>query len=323
MSAGLPGELIRLGQVTGHVEGNGLTSALIYPVPRDLAGGLGWFGTYRDTLLAGLRTYGAIMLRGLPADPGFLADVVEIIGGQLAAYTERSTPRTEIAPHVYTSTEYPADQAIPMHNENSYSDTWPGTLFFLCQTPAESGGATPIADSRAVLRLIPAEVKQRFADGVLYTRSFREGLGLSWQEAFQTTSRETAEAYCVQHNQEFQWIGDDLRTRHIRPAWQREPHTGSQVWFNQANLFHVSSLDEEIQEVLVAEYGLAALPRNAYLGDGSPIQLADLDAISTAYAEASLVLPYQPGDIFMIDNMLTAHGRQAYRGPRRVLVAMC
>jgi alpha-ketoglutarate-dependent taurine dioxygenase len=323
MDAGLPGELGRLGPVTGQLAGNGLTSALIYSVPQDPAGALGWFGTYRDVLLAGLRTYGAILLRGLPVEPGFFAGVVEIIGGQLAAYTERSTPRTEIAPHVYTSTEYPADQAIPMHNENSYSDTWPATLFFLCQTPAESGGATPIADSRAVLRLIPGEVKERFADGVLYTRSFREGLGLSWQEAFQTTSRETVEVYCVRHNQEFEWIGDELRTRHIRPAWQREPHTGSQVWFNQANLFHVSSLDEEIREVLVAEYGLTGLPRNAYLRDGSPIPAADLDAISAAYDQASLILPYQQGDIFMIDNMLTAHGRQAYRGPRRVLVAMC
>jgi hypothetical protein len=131
------------------------------------------------------------------------------------------------------------------------------------------------------------------------------------------------EAYCVSHNQEFEWTNDGLRTRHIRPAWQREPRTGALVWFNQANLFHISALDDEIREVLLSEYGLMGLPRNAYLGSGAPIAADDLQAINDAYRQASLVLPYREGDILVITNMLIAHGREAYRGSRRVLVAMC
>ncbi|WP_254896579.1 TauD/TfdA family dioxygenase, partial [Amycolatopsis sp. Hca4] len=89
----------------------------------------------------------------------------------------RSTPRSNVAGNIYTSTEYPPAESIPMHNENSYSASWPARLFFLCDTAAETGGATPIADSRAVYRLLPEDLRERFAGGVTYTRAFREGSG--------------------------------------------------------------------------------------------------------------------------------------------------
>ena len=50
------------------------------------------------------------------------------------------------------------------------------------------------------------------------------------------------------------------------------------VWFNQAHLFHVSSLQPEIREALLAAAG-GDPPRNAYYGDGSPIDDRDLDQI--------------------------------------------
>jgi alpha-ketoglutarate-dependent taurine dioxygenase len=323
MQGDLPRELITLGPVTGHLEGNDFTAAIVYLVNQHVTDHRAWVAEHKQRLHIGLRVHGAIMLRGLPTDLQLFTDIVKLIGGEPLPYTERSTPRTEVGENVYTSTEYPSDQPIPMHNENSYSDTWPSILFFLCQTAAETGGATPIADSRSVFGLIPAEVRQRFAGGVLYARSFRDGIGLSWQEAFQTASRAEVEAYCILHNQELEWTNDGLRTRHIRPAWQREPQTGAQVWFNQTNLFHVSALDDEIREVLLSEYGLNGLPRNAYLANGAPILADDLKAINSAYRQASLVLPYRQGDVLVITNMLIAHGREAYRGRRKVLVAMC
>jgi len=165
-------------------------------------------------------------------------------------------------------------------------------------------------------------VRDRFADGIRYARTYREDLGLSWQEAFQTHSRDEAEKYCIRHNQRFEWAGLVLRTRHVEPAWRREPKTGALVWFNQAHLFHISALDEEVREALLLTYEQADLPRNAYLGDGRPIPPGDLAAIDAAYARCELVLPWEAGSLLMIDNMLMAHGRMPYRGRRRVLVAM-
>jgi alpha-ketoglutarate-dependent taurine dioxygenase len=94
------------------------------------------------------------------------------------------------------------------------------------------------------------------------------------------------------------------------------------VWFNQAHLFHISTLEPELREVLRETYGEDGLPRNAHLGDGGPIPDADLTAIRAAYARASLVLPWRPGDVMLVDNLLMAHGREPFTGDRRILVAM-
>ncbi|MDT7805436.1 MAG: hypothetical protein QOI78_8869 [Actinomycetota bacterium] len=301
----------------GQLEGNEHTRIAVHQVP-DLA----WVEAHLPQLQAHLRDHGAILLRGLPVDLDLFNRVTETIGGALLTYTERSTPRSAVAGNIYTSTEYPPAESIPMHNENSYSANWPARLFFLCDTAAATGGATPIADSRAMFRRLPEDLRQRFAGGVTYTRAFREGLGLTWQEAFQTDDRAVVEQYCARNGQTLEWTDEGLRTRHVRPSFADEPHTGETVWFNQANLFHVSSLGEEVSEALLELYPEADLPRNAYFADGRPIPDADLEKIREVYDEVSYAFPWQAGDVMVINNMLHAHGREPFTGKRRILVAM-
>jgi alpha-ketoglutarate-dependent taurine dioxygenase len=35
-----------------------------------------------------------------------------------------------------------------------------------------------------------------------------------------------------------------------------------------------------------------------------------------------VAFPWQKGDILMVDNMLAAHGREPFTGPRKIMVAM-
>ncbi len=35
-----------------------------------------------------------------------------------------------------------------------------------------------------------------------------------------------------------------------------------------------------------------------------------------------IVFPWRTGDVLMLDNMLTAHARDPFEGPRKVVVAM-
>jgi alpha-ketoglutarate-dependent taurine dioxygenase len=239
-------------------------------------------------------------------------------------YDERSTPRREVEGKVYTSTEYPADQHIPMHNELSYASHWPQKIWFFCLEPPEEGGATPIADSRLVYRSIAPVVRQRFAEkGVMYVRNFGHGLGLSWQEVFQTDDPAALEGYCREAGIEVEWrSGDRLRTRSVRPAVARHPRTGEELWFNQAHLHHVSSLPAAVRESLLEVVAEEELPFNTFYGDGTEIGEAELDEVRCAYAEASIRFPWQGGDILMIDNLLVAHGRDPYTGPRKILVTM-
>jgi hypothetical protein len=243
--------------------------------------------------------------------------------GEMLTYSEPSSPRTEVASQVYTSTDYPADQSIQMHNEMSYSHRWPAKVFFFCAQPAERGGATPMANGHEVWQRIPPPIRDEFeAKRVMYTRNFGHGLDLSWQHVFNTTSRDAVESYCRDSGISCEWRGDRLRTRQVRQASITHPATGRQVWFNQAHAFHASCLAPVVREALRREMSEDEFPRNAFYGDGSPIEDAVIAEIREVYARASVAFDWQAGDLLLVDNLLVAHGREPFAGRRRILVAM-
>jgi alpha-ketoglutarate-dependent taurine dioxygenase len=242
----------------------------------------------------------------------------------LLEYKERSTPRTAIGKYVYTSTEYPSEQSIALHNEFSYGMSWPMRICFFCLEAPLTGGETPIADCRKVYELLDPEIRGRFIEKqVMYARNYGSKIDLSWQTAFQTTDRAEVEEYCRNAPIDFEWLdGDRLRTRQVRESVATHPKTREVVWFNQAHLFHMSNLDDDIRESLEATFDAQELPRNAYYGDGSAIENWELDLVREAFAKATVLFRWQAGDVLVLDNMLVAHGRTPYTGDRKILVAM-
>lgn len=272
-----------------------------------------------------LKERGAVLLRGFGAlDAPGLGELATIHAGALREYDNRSTPRTQVSGRVFTSTEYPADQTIPMHNEMSYTDAWPALLFLACVLPSETGGETPLADSARVYARIPPGIRARFErDGVMYVRNFGQGLDLSWQEVFQTSDRAQVDAYCKAHGIAAEWLGGErLRTRHVVQASLQCNANGERVWFNQGHLFHVSSLPPDVERELRADFAEDELPRNAMHGDGTPFEAEELAAIRAAYTAEEIATPWQAGDVIIVDNEQFAHGRRPYTGPRSILVAM-
>lgn len=284
-----------------------------------------WIGPSRERVEGWLHERGGVLFRGfsMPDEARFQA-FVEASAGKLLEYKYRSTPRTQLSGRIYTSTEYPADQSIPMHNEMSYSAKWPMKIAFCCVQPAAEGGETPIADSRLVYQRIDPEVREEFARrGVMYVRNYGEGLDLTWQDVFQTGDREQVEAFCRESGIELEWRGEErLTTRQVCQGVAEHPVTGAMVWFNQAHLFHVSSLDPSAREVLVSAFGEGGVPRTAFYGDGTTIPDAALDHVRAVYSEVSVAFPWQRGDVLLLDNMLVAHGRRPYGGARRIVVGM-
>lgn len=268
---------------------------------------------------------GALLFRGFSdGSAQDFEDFVRIVTPELLTYEFGSTPRSEIAGRIYTSTEYPAHQHIPLHNEQSYTSEWPLKIWFFCARAAEAGGATPLADSRAVLQAISPRIRERFAaKRVMYVRNYGNGLDLPWQKVFGTSERSEVERFCGQMGIDCEWKEDgELRTRQVCQAMAEHPVSRERVWFNQAHLFHVSNLEPAVREGLLAALDEEELPRNAYYGDGSPIEDSVLEAVRAAYQACTVEFPWQTGDVLLLDNMLVAHGRSPYRGPRKILVAM-
>ncbi len=297
-------------------------------VVRPAVKGLGlakWAASNSSFIESYLTRNGAILFRdfGL-AEVAEFEELIEAVSGPLLDYSYRSTPRTIISGKIYSSTEYPSHQSIPLHNENSYSLRWPMKIWFFSQQVAEQGGETPIADSRKIYHAIPEEVRDCFIrKGLVYARNYGTGLDLPWQDVFQTSSRAVVESYCRQSEMDFEWLGDDqLRTRQRCQVVERHPATGEMVWFNQAHLFHVSRLPAEVRDWLLTAFGEENLPRNVYFADGSAIDPAMLDEVSRACESQAVVFPWNPGDVLLLDNMLAAHGRKPFSGKRTVVVGM-
>lgn len=245
-------------------------------------------------------------------------------GHPLLNYEFGSTPRTNVTQGVYTSTEYPPHQKIPLHNEQAYTREWPMKIWFYSMVAAETGGETPIADSREVFRRIDPRIHERFTrHGLMYVRNFGNGLDVPWEQVFNSDDPAVVEAYCQRHRIACEWKEDgELRTRQVCQAVARHPRTGEDVWFNQAHLFHVSNLPPEVRESLLEIVEEEDLPRNVYYGDGSPIEDAILDEVRGVLDDCTIAFPWQEGDVMMLDNMLAAHARSRFTGTRKVIVAM-
>lgn len=284
-----------------------------------------WAANNRNYIHAHLLQHGGLLFRNFNlTGAAEFEQFLQNDSGELLAYSYRSSPRTPVSGRIYTSTEYPADRSIPLHNENAYSRTWPMKIAFYCVQPALQGGETPIADSHRVFAQIDPTLREQFGQKkVMYVRNYRRGLDLPWQNVFQTEDKSVVEDYCRKASIEFEWKkGDELRTRQICQAIATHPQTGKTVWFNQAHAFHVSSLDPAFRQSLLESFAETELPRNVYYGDGTPIEDAVIDEIRRIYQQETVIFSWQAGDVLLLDNMLVAHGRTPFRGGRRILVGM-
>ena len=284
-----------------------------------------WAMAQRSLVGDHLLGFGALLFRGFRVDlQDGVGRLLTAIGGTPMPYLERSTPRQKVADKIYTSTEYPGDQRILPHNENSYAHIWPQHIGFHCMVPALEGGETTVVDCRRVLDSIDPGIRQQFAERrIRYVRNFGGGLGLSWQETFGTMSRSDVEEFSRSAGYELEWQRDDgLCTRRNAPGIVLHPTTREPLWFNHAMLFNIAVLAPETRDALLAERGQDRLPNNTYFEDGATIPADVIQHVKQAYDRHTVRVQWQAGDLLLLDNMLRAHGREPYRGPRRVLVAM-
>ncbi len=282
----------------------------------------------RTALAQLLNVHGGVLFRGFTVDSEEAFGVIgRTLIPSLQPYVEGQSPRTKIGDNVYTSTEFPAAYRITLHNELSYKKTAPRHIVFNCHQSAETGGETPILDCRTAYKAIPSDIREKFeTHGVRYLKTMHgqeHGLGKSWMAHFETSDRAQVEEYLVANDLEFGWTPEgNLRTAAVRPATIIHPETGEMIWFNQANLWHITNVDERRRQQIIRRCGMDNLPTHATYGDGSPIEDSDINLVRNILWENSIIKPWQEGDVLFLDNLLVAHGRNSFTGSRKTLVVM-
>lgn len=279
---------------------------------------------------------GALLVRGFPIEsPAAFRAFCSAIRPDLKDYAGGDSPRRSLDDQVYSSSEYPEELEVLLHNELSYAAWWPQRLFFSCLKPASSGGETHIADGRAVYRNIPDRIREKFETlGVQYHQHLWDaegetGIGKSWQDTFQTNDRLEVEEALAAAGAYYEWTDFGLRSSLLRPAVVRHPVTSDVCWFNQVDQWH---RDFESVKLSIgarndprfdpATAGEESLGSHATYGDGSEIEPRDLAAIRAVCRDCELLFPWQAGDVMILDNLLVMHGRKPFSGPRQVVVAM-
>ncbi|MFI1353936.1 TauD/TfdA family dioxygenase [Streptomyces sp. NPDC020898] len=275
-----------------------------------------------------LDSYGVVLLRGagIPDATAFHAAVSGFGDDLIESYRGGNTPRKTLSDGVFTSTEYPARYDITLHNELSYARSWPDRLYFCCLDAPDTGGATPVCDGEALLGALSPEVRERFAAGVVYRQYLHGGAGLgkSWQDTFETDDRATVEEFLTESGADFVWTADGgLRVSQHRPGVRKNPRTGRDTWFNQADQWHPSNLPDDEGELLLSlTDSVDDLPHWVTYADGTPLSDEDLAEVRAAQREHLLTEPWQRGDVMIVHNLSVLHGREAFTGTRKVVVSM-
>ncbi|MFT4629049.1 MAG: alpha-ketoglutarate-dependent taurine dioxygenase [Arenicella sp.] len=276
---------------------------------------------------AALARSGALLFRGFPIDS------VETFDAFSAAFAYSSfthqeslsnAVRINFTERVFTANEAPKNVEIYLHHEMAQTPISPEKIFFFCLSAAEHGGATPICRSDklyAALKSSDPQLAQQFVDkGLKYTTHMpaqddqASGQGRSWKSTLSVKTKQQAERKLRELAYSWNWQADtSLRaTTPILPA-VRTLNDGTQVFYNQ----------------LVAAYlgweGVQENPSKAItFGDGSAIPVEGLKSIVEMTADYTYDIHWQDGDVALIDNKMTMHGRRPYSGERKreVLVAL-
>ena len=299
-----------------------------------------WFASRHDVIGNLIADVGAVLLRGFPIQQtaGFAA-MMNHFPRHVHGYRGGATPRAELGPGVYEATQVAASVDIKLHQEMAYLADYPSKLAFFCNVAAETGGETIIGDMRRFTReLDPDFVDELERRGVSYHRNFRADASphgsdehakiyhATLEQGFGTTDRSQIEEDCRILGMDTEWLDDgSLSITLVRDAFASHPVGGDRVYFNHI-LTQIIDPDwlGETYEPFLDLYDRAGRPRPYHVtyGDGSPIPLERHRAVDAGLKTVAVGSPWESGDVMIVDNVYTAHGRNPFTGHRDVQVAL-
>lgn len=302
-----------------------------FPVSFQCSGGkeandaVEWGMANSEEVIARANRHGAVFLRGLPLETpedldlfvtSFNLPNFPYEGSLSNAYRNNFTSR------VFSANEAPGELKIFLHHEMAQTPSPPARLFFFCQEPAAEGGATPVCRSDILWEKIsagrPAFAAACSQKGLVYSNVMPlkadEGstMGRSWQSTFSSENPAEVEARLQKLGYTWEWLADgSLRaTTPVLPA-VRKSSSGKTVFFNQLIAAFQGWKDERNDP-----------SRAVTFGDGTPVNPGDVDWSATMADALTFDLPWQAGDVAIVDNYLTMHGRHPYTGTRKVLASL-
>ncbi|MEZ5688301.1 MAG: TauD/TfdA family dioxygenase [Caenibius sp.] len=294
-----------------------------------------WVRDHRDALDALILKHGGIVLRGFPlvASEDFGA-VTECFPAYSGNYQGGAAARRSVAKGVYEATQRTGDQTIPIHQEMFYLHDYPARIAFFARKVAEEGGETIIADMRKVTAAMPAGIRDKLETlGIENIRNFAAKTGSKeqnrlmdkrgWDFAFYTESEKEVEEVCARQQLRPHWHDDgSLTVFNLEDAFVAHPQTGETVYRGGVHIAHFfrGSYDNTGQAAALREQ--QEYPSGAFLGDGNELPEDEDKAFQQVVDRFTYSWKWRDGDVMILDNLLTGHGRNPFSGDRATEVAL-
>ncbi|XP_044497510.1 clavaminate synthase-like protein At3g21360 [Mangifera indica] len=281
--------------------------------------------THKYILHSLLLESGAVLFRGFDINTAKdFNDVVEAFGYDVLPYVGGAAPRTQIFGRVFTANESPPHQKIPFHHEMAQLPEFPSKLFFFCEVEPGSGGETPLVLSHIVYE----RMKQRYPEfvenleqhGLIYTRVLGEEddpsspIGRSWKSTFSTDDKNLAEERAAKLGTKLEWLenGGVKTIMGPIPAIKYDKLRDRKIWFNGMVPAYTGWKDKQIDPDKAVTFG-----------DGKPLPADIIYDCQRILEEECVAIPWQKGDILLIDNLAVLHARRSSSPPRRILASLC
>lgn len=286
-----------------------------------------WVTNNLSTLTKELDCTGALLFRGFPITDAESYDAFfSAFNYPNFTYAESlsNAVRINYTDYVFTANEAPKEVEIYLHNEMAQTPIYPARISLFCEKAALEGGETAICRSDLLYSALYAqepELMDKLEEtGVKYTTIMpnencaQSGQGRSWRETLSVENVEQAEEKLMQLGYRWQWLGDgSLKAQTQALPAIRTLARGRKVFFNQ----------------LIAAYmgwsGVKEAPEIALsYGDDSHFSKSFLNKMVELAQEITFDIPWQDGDVALVDNNLAMHGRKPYSGDRKrkVLVVL-
>lgn len=203
--------------------------------------------------------------------------------------------------------------------------SFPAKVFFHCDTPAETGGETPILPSWEICSRLEAkhpEFIRKLEEGVRYIRVLPEeddpssAIGRGWKSTYATTDRAEVEARLASLNYTGTWLPDgSLKTvSPVLPAVRQdvgEGRSGRKVFFNSVVAVFTGWNDARNKGETAIEFA-----------DGTYLDPKLIAEAGKIMEEIEVAFPWQKGDFILIDNHTVMHSRKPFTGKRLITASL-
>ena len=291
----------------------------------DIKQACGWIAENAEQIERQAATHGAVLLRGLPlGTPDDFDAAVVAFGLPNFTYEDSlsNAVRVVYTPRVFSANEAPPETTIFLHHEMAQTPVYPSKLFFFCQKAAEQGGETPLCRSdvlwERIEKELPGLAQNCLNKGLKYSNimpaeaDLDSGMGRSWQSTLSVNSAAEAEARLSELEYSWEWMEqDELRVTSPTLPAVRELDNGKRSFFNQLIAAFKGWKDSRNDP-----------SKSITHGDGSSLYPSEIERVCELADEITFDLPWQDGDLALVDNFLCMHGRRSFNGSRKVLASL-